>query len=34
VITHRLPYTSFAQGFEIMGSGRSGKIVLDWLPGA
>jgi len=30
VITHRLPYTEFEQGFELMRSGRSGKIVLDW----
>jgi threonine 3-dehydrogenase len=30
VITHRLPVSEFAQGFETMRSGRSGKIVLDW----
>ena len=30
VITHRLPYTEFQQGFEIMRSGKSGKIVLNW----
>jgi threonine 3-dehydrogenase len=30
VITHRLPVSEFAEGFEIMRSGRSGKIVLDW----
>jgi threonine 3-dehydrogenase len=30
VITHRLPCTEFEQGFELMRSGRSGKIVLDW----
>ncbi len=30
VITHRLPVADFAQGFEIMRSGRSGKVVLDW----
>ena len=30
VITHRLPVGDFAQGFEIMRSGASGKIVLDW----
>ncbi len=30
VITHRLPVSDFAEGFEIMRSGRSGKIVLDW----
>lgn len=30
VITHRLPVDRFAEGFEIMRSGQSGKIVLDW----
>jgi threonine 3-dehydrogenase len=30
VITHRLPIAEFQQGFELMGSGRSGKIVLSW----
>ena len=30
VITHRLPAREFNQGFEIMRSGQSGKIVLDW----
>ena len=30
VITHRLPVDDFNQGFEIMRSGQSGKIVLDW----
>ena len=30
VITHRFPYTDFEQAFEIMRSGQSGKIVLDW----
>jgi threonine 3-dehydrogenase len=30
VITHRLPYTEFQQGFDLMRSGKSGKIVLTW----
>jgi threonine 3-dehydrogenase len=30
VITHRLPVGEFQQGFELMGSGRSGKIILSW----
>jgi len=30
VITHRFHYTEFEKGFEIMRSGRSGKVVLDW----
>jgi threonine 3-dehydrogenase len=30
VITHRLPYTSFQEGFEVMSSGNSGKVLLTW----
>jgi threonine 3-dehydrogenase len=30
VITHRLPISEFQRGFEIMGSGQSGKVILDW----
>jgi threonine 3-dehydrogenase len=30
VITHRFPYTEFQEGFDLMRSGRSGKIVLTW----
>ncbi|MEX2043873.1 MAG: L-threonine 3-dehydrogenase [Opitutus sp.] len=30
VITHRMPFTDFEQAFELMRSGRSGKIVLSW----
>jgi threonine 3-dehydrogenase len=30
VITHHLPYTEFSKAFEIIGSGHSGKIVMDW----
>lgn len=30
VVTHRLPAADFREGFEIMRSGKSGKIVLDW----
>lgn len=30
VITHRYHHTEFAKGFEMMMSGQSGKIVLDW----
>lgn len=30
VITHRLPYTRFQEGFEAMRSGLAGKVVLDW----
>jgi len=31
VITHKFHYTEFEKGFEIMRSGNSGKIILDWL---
>lgn len=30
VITHRFHYTDFEKGFDLMRSGRSGKIVLTW----
>jgi len=30
VITHRFHYTEFERGFEVMLSGQSGKVVLDW----
>jgi threonine 3-dehydrogenase len=30
VITHHFPIAEFKQGFEVMGSGQSGKVVLDW----
>jgi len=30
VITHRFHYTHYEQGFEVMRSGRSGKVVLTW----
>ncbi|ACB76204.1 L-threonine 3-dehydrogenase [Opitutus terrae] len=30
VITHRMPFTDFERGFELMRSGKSGKIVLNW----
>jgi threonine 3-dehydrogenase len=30
VITHRMPVDDYAAAFEIMKSGTSGKIVLDW----
>jgi threonine 3-dehydrogenase len=34
VITHRLPYTRVIEGIELMKSGQSGKIVLDWQAAA
>jgi threonine 3-dehydrogenase len=30
VITHRFPAERFLEGFELMASGASGKIILDW----
>ncbi len=30
VITHRLFYTDYEQGFEAMRSGQSGKVILYW----
>jgi threonine 3-dehydrogenase len=30
VITHRFHYTEFEKAFEVMKSGKSGKVVLDW----
>jgi threonine 3-dehydrogenase len=30
VITHRFKAEAFAEGFETMRSGLSGKVVLDW----
>ncbi len=32
VITHRMAVEDYRDGFEIMGSGRSGKVILDWTP--
>ena len=30
VITHRLPYTDFQQGFDAMNAGVASKVILDW----
>ena len=30
VITHRFPVSRFEEGFAVMRSGASGKVVLDW----
>lgn len=30
VITHRLPYTEFQRGFDVMTSGEASKVVLNW----
>jgi threonine 3-dehydrogenase len=31
VITHRFHYTQFEEAFEVMRSGQSGKVILNWL---
>ncbi|MFT3906094.1 MAG: L-threonine 3-dehydrogenase [Steroidobacteraceae bacterium] len=30
VITHHFPIQEFQNGFDVMGSGQSGKVILDW----
>ena len=30
IITHRFRYTEYEQAFELMRSGKSGKVILDW----
>ncbi len=30
VVTHRFPIDRFQQGFDVMRSGQSGKVVLEW----
>ncbi len=30
VLTHHFPINDFQQGFDVMRSGQSGKVVLDW----
>ena len=34
VITHHFPYTKIIEGVELMKSGQSGKIILDWKEAA
>lgn len=34
VITHRFSYAEFEKAFEVMNSGQSGKVILDWRSGA
>lgn len=31
LITHNFHYTKYQEGFEIMRSGHSGKVILDWM---
>ena len=30
ILTHSFPIDDFRKGFEVMGSGKSGKVILDW----
>ena len=30
IITHRFPVDEWERGFEVMGTGRSGKVILEW----
>jgi len=30
VITHRFPFTDFERGFDVLRSGRAGKVILEW----
>src|SRR5260370_41440820 len=30
VITHRFHYTEFEKGFEVMKTGQSAKVILNW----
>jgi threonine 3-dehydrogenase len=30
VITHRFPVSRYEEAFEVMDSGLSGKVLLDW----
>ncbi|MGA7712875.1 MAG: L-threonine 3-dehydrogenase [Rhizomicrobium sp.] len=30
IITHRFSYRDFQKGFDVMRSGNSGKVILDW----
>lgn len=30
IITHRFPVAEFQEGFAVMSSGMSGKVILDW----
>jgi threonine 3-dehydrogenase len=31
VITHKFHYTEFEQAFQVMRSGNSGKVIMDWV---
>lgn len=31
ILTHEMPVDQFQEGFDIMSSGQSGKVILNWL---
>jgi len=31
IITHHFPVDEFQKGFDTMLSGKSGKVILDWI---
>jgi threonine 3-dehydrogenase len=33
LITHRFPAARYQEAFELIRSGRSGKVILQWAPG-
>jgi threonine 3-dehydrogenase len=30
IITHRFPIEEYQKGFDVMRSGASGKVILEW----
>jgi len=34
LITHRFHFTEYEEAFEVMTSGESGKVILDWTASA
>ena len=30
ILTHHFPADAYLEGFEVMRSGQSGKVILDW----
>ena len=30
ILTHSFPIDDFQAGFDVMRSGQSGKVILDW----
>jgi threonine 3-dehydrogenase len=30
LITHRFPYARFREAFDVMNTGESGKVILEW----